>query len=492
MQSGGGVWSLRWGALICRAAAACGVLPQSHITKPTTHAYKNSIPDWLTHAKILGCDSNVLSVVLIFLCTLVLCFGVKESTKFNAVMTVLNLIVLTFVVIVGTPQVRDENLEDFTPNGLSGVAKGAGLVFFAFLGFDMVSCLSEEVENPQRNMPIGIIGSLVISMIVYVSLSLVICGMADIDLLGTETPISNAFTANACCTPDQQEKDITKACLDCNGGEAINSTLFYGSKIIQFGAMFGLTTACFTCLMGQPRIFYRMAKDGLLFSHFGKINKSNSVPLFGTIFTGFFVSAIAVFIDLEKLAKMISLGTLQVFTFVNAGVIILRTSRPDVNKHYVPSLLVIFVLFVFAGGISVEYWTFCGVWQTSIPTACLIGSGLVAMLIRKAPRANPPNSFKCPMVPIVPLAGVFCNVYMCASMGQKAWEDIGYWLAVGCFIYFTYGMWNSELREKNDILFTNSLDSGYGSRDGESESSSAPLINEDVYRFSGKKKGIII
>ena len=117
------------------------------------------------------------------------------------------------------------------------------------------------------------------------------------------------------------------SCLNCSSGENLDVTLYFGSKVIQFGAMFGLTAACFTCLMGQPRIFYRMAKDGLLFEAFGKVDSKSNVPVFGTVITGLFVACAAVFVDLESLATMISLGTLQVFTFVNAGVIILRTTR---------------------------------------------------------------------------------------------------------------------------------------------------------------------
>ena len=186
-------------------------------------------------------------------------------------------------------------------------------------------------------MPIGIIGSLILSMIVYVSLSLVVCGMAPIAILAaTNTTISNAFMANSCCTVQEMHTDLDHfnegleseySCLNCSSGENLDVTLYFGSKVIQFGAMFGLTAACFTCLMGQPRIFYRMAKDGLLFEAFGKVDSKSNVPVFGTVITGLFVACAAVFVDLESLATMISLGTLQVFTFVNTGVIILRTTR---------------------------------------------------------------------------------------------------------------------------------------------------------------------
>jgi len=216
------------------------------------------------------------------------------------------------VLLAGGPEVdAPDNLVPFATHGAQGVAKGAGLVFFAYLGFDMVACLSEEVKDPQRNMPIGIIGSLIISMAIYTCLSVVIVGMAPIHILGKDTPISNAFLANACCT--NAEMQIPDAsCLDCVAGDVNSNVMFYGSKVINFGAMFGLTTACFTCLMGQPRIFFRMAKDGLLFKPFGVVNKKTNVPVFGTIATGLMVSVVAFSVDLTTLANMISLGTLQV------------------------------------------------------------------------------------------------------------------------------------------------------------------------------------
>ena len=282
------------------------------LTPPLSSACSSQeVPSYFTKLDVEGVQCNPLSVVIIMACTVVLCLGVKESTKFNAAMTIINLLVLAYVLFAGSPEVTSEGLDPFVPNGVQGVAKGAGLVFFAYLGFDMVACLSEEVKDPQRNMPVGIIGSLVVSMSIYVSLSVVIVGMAPLDILGSLTPISNAFKANGCCTLTQMNADVrdnnddSYQCLSCKGDDILSSALYYGSKVINFGALFGLTTACFTCQMGQPRIFYRMAKDGLLFSKFGEVDKNTMVPVFGTIMTGIMVSALAFAVDLESLANMI-------------------------------------------------------------------------------------------------------------------------------------------------------------------------------------------
>jgi basic amino acid/polyamine antiporter, APA family len=280
-----------------------------------------------------------LSMLIIGLCTVILVTGVKESTRFNTAMTVLNLSILLFVLLagIGTGSVQpSQNLLPFFPHGMAGMARGAGLVFFSYLGFDMVACLSEECINPERNMPIGIVGSLAVSMTIYVSVSLVVVGMAPVHLLGHDTPIVNVLLANACCTPAQQQLQLLPSdtedsfsCLsyaDCGTTTTplLHPILYVGSRLVSFGAIFGLTTATFACLMGQPRINFAAAKDGLLFPIFAKVHPKTGVPTIGTIITGVLTALAACFIDLESLANAISLGTLQVFSFVNAGVILLR------------------------------------------------------------------------------------------------------------------------------------------------------------------------
>ena len=165
---------------------------------------------WMTKlpAPLLGPDYTCcpLAMVIIGFCTLVLVTGAKESTRFNTAMTLLNLTVLGFVLMagIGSGTVHGDNLDPIFPHGISGMASGAGLVFFAYLGFDMVACLSEECINPERNMPIGIIGSLMVSMSIYTAVSLVVVGMAPVVLLGEDVPIINALLAKACCTHTDQ------------------------------------------------------------------------------------------------------------------------------------------------------------------------------------------------------------------------------------------------------------------------------------------------
>ena len=190
----------------------------------------------------------------------------------------------------------------------------------------MVASLSEEVVDPERNMPIGIVGSLIISAGIYICISLVVVGMAPLALLGEDIPILNALLANGCCSHEQQ---LAKYAADvflnsgCPNG-MLNPELAYCSRFVCAGAVFALTTATFFSLMGQPKIFYSMAKDGLLFPTFGEINPETHVPTAGIVFSGIVASLLACFVDLQVLAGVIYLSTLLVFTFVNAAVVILR------------------------------------------------------------------------------------------------------------------------------------------------------------------------
>mmetsp|Transcript_22883 Transcript_22883/g.32011 ORF Transcript_22883/g.32011 Transcript_22883/m.32011 type:complete len:376 (-) Transcript_22883:71-1198(-) len=200
-----------------------------------------------------GYTCSPLSVVIISLCTYINVAGAEESSRFNNAMTVLNISVLAFVIVAGfgTQTVNVDNLDPFFPHGIAGVSQGAGLVFFAFIGFDMVACLSEEVIRPEVNMPIGIVGSLLICTGIYVTISLVVVGMAPVELLGVDVPITNALFANACCTHNQQLLDnASEQCLNSICSPVLHSILLYGGRFVSFGAIFGLTSGTFTSLMG--------------------------------------------------------------------------------------------------------------------------------------------------------------------------------------------------------------------------------------------------
>jgi basic amino acid/polyamine antiporter, APA family len=304
--------------------------------------------------------------------------------------TLLNIAVLLFVIILGSTQVEKANWEPFAPAGFDGIMTGAGVVFFAYLGFDMVACLAEEVKEPQRTLPKGIIGSLLISMAIYIGVSLVVTGMAPVSVLGGDIPLINAFSYH---------------------------NLVWAGHIVSCGSIFGLTTAAFTCLMGQPRIFYQMAKDGLLPEIFATLNRSTQVPVTSTIFTGILVGAIAFVFDLDFLANVISCGTLQVFTFVNAGVLLLRMKPNRYQQGTVAMRVIVFTAAAFAMAFSLVlkwHWTL----QVVLGLILLGAFGSIQYLDKISVDTS---TFQCPWVPLVPCAGIAANVYMMASLPHQAW-----------------------------------------------------------------------
>ncbi|ETO29605.1 amino acid permease-associated region [Reticulomyxa filosa] len=251
---------------------------------------------------------NIMSGVLIGLCTLLLIYGVRESARFTNVVTVWNIVLITMYVIAGiffvdtknwyhpcdntsygTSCTSDEQ-NSFFPQGFGGVIRASGIVFFSYVGFDAVSCLAEETKNVRRNMALGILGTLAIATSLYIAVSLVLLGMVPFTALDKQSPLANAFKVH-----DQHAL----------------------AGIVSFGA---LTTTCattLTSLIGQPRIFYRMAKDGLFFPIFATINPRFHTLVHGSLFSGLVAAMIGTFINFNLLAQMISVGTLMAYILVS-------------------------------------------------------------------------------------------------------------------------------------------------------------------------------
>uniref|UniRef100_A0A7S4AMR6 Cationic amino acid transporter C-terminal domain-containing protein n=1 Tax=Pseudo-nitzschia australis TaxID=44445 RepID=A0A7S4AMR6_9STRA len=385
-----------------------------------------------------------LSVVIVLVSTIVLLRGTKDSSTFNNLICVTNLSILALIVVSalvsGSVEATD-NLTPFAPSGMPGILRGAGLVFYAFIGFDMVASLSEEVIHPEKNMPIGIVGSLLLSTLIYCGVTLVVVGMTPLPFLGETTPLVNAILANACCSHSEQMEVVhageeAEVCLkDCPAFE--KPVLAFVSRVVSGGAGFGLMAACFTSLMGQPRIFYRMALDGLWFPLFARVDPETQTMSEGILMTGFVAAVIACFVPLEALANLISLGTLMVFTFVDAGVILLRlgnvsekilkdrlnsgntrteeeeaASSSTIKNHQkrVIQLLVVFTISVL--GISFILSNTLGLPSSRIPLLFLTAVALICgMLICYTPDSwtekhqsiTVSPHFECPCFPIIPV-----------------------------------------------------------------------------------------
>ncbi|KAF0695369.1 Aste57867_13803 [Aphanomyces stellatus] len=376
-------------------------------------------PSWVsTH--LWGLECSALAALLIVVLSVILLAGVHESAKFNMVVTALNVAVLLLVIAVGSTQVEISNWEPFAPEGVPGIMQGAGVIFFAYLGFDMVACLAEEVPEPQTNVPRGIIGSLLISMSIYVGVSLVVTGMAPVSVLGADVPIVNAFEYHG---------------------------MTWVSHVITFGSMFGLTTAAFTCLMGQPRIFYQMSKDGLLPDCLSTLHATTQVPTWSTILTGVGVAAFAFCFDLNVLANVISCGTLMVFTFVNAGLLILRydctvSTAVDASFSF-PRRLVAFVLASIATCVAMSFQLH---WATQVMGALVVVLSFVWITQGQLKPVASSTVFVCPWVPLVPCLGIFSNTYMMTSLPLLAWTGVAIWMTGGILVYVCFGVHHSKLK----------------------------------------------
>lgn len=227
---------------------------------------------YCTEVPLLGTEVDYtcspLSIVIVAVSTIVLLRGAKDSSTFNNLICVTNLSILALIVIsaLATGSIEHDNLVPFAPSGVPGMLRGAGLVFYAFIGFDMVASLSEEVVHPEKNMPIGIVGSLLLSTLIYCSVTLAVVGMTPLPFLGETTPLVNAILANACCTHDEQMELVAgdsgvggnvQVCLkDCQVFE--NPALAFISRIVSGGAGLGLMAACFTrCVSRRLELFWR-------------------------------------------------------------------------------------------------------------------------------------------------------------------------------------------------------------------------------------------
>jgi APA family basic amino acid/polyamine antiporter len=283
---------------------------------------------------------NLPALLIVAAVTALLIFGIRESARTNTTIVVIKVAVVVFVIAFGAFMIHPSNWNPFLPTGFGGVMSGAAIVFFAFIGFDAVSTTAEETKNPQRNMPIGIIASLIICTILYVLMAAVITGMRKYTAyFGDPAAVATAFAGQP-----------------------------WAQALISAGALAGITSVLLVFQLGQPRIFMAMARDGLLPQYFARIHRRFRTPHITTIWTGVFVGGVAAFVDIGSLADLTNIGTLFAFILVCLGVIILRSkdaSRPrpfrvPMNPLF-PSLGVLFCLILMLS-LPIETWVRFFVW----------------------------------------------------------------------------------------------------------------------------------
>ncbi|NLI10024.1 MAG: amino acid permease [Elusimicrobia bacterium] len=253
---------------------------------------------------------NFLAMVIVGLLTYLLVRGIKESASFNSFMVLLKIAILLLFIGIGFYYFNPQNWKPFAPGGWKGIHIGAATIFFAYIGFDAVSTVAEETKNPKRDMPIGIIGSLIICTIIYILVTMALTGMMPYENL--KDKISEPLVA----------------------GLQYNGVGNWAVAIISFGAVISTTAVLLVFQMGQPRIFFSMSRDGLLPESFAKVHEKYKTPHVTTIWTGLFVGGLAAVSNIDEMANLCNIGTLFAFILVCAGVIVLRIKDPQRNRPF--------------------------------------------------------------------------------------------------------------------------------------------------------------
>jgi basic amino acid/polyamine antiporter, APA family len=323
--------------------------------------------DLVNAPKIFGVEIgfNLPAFFVAVVITIILAIGIKESARFNAVIVVIKVAVVLFVIGLGAHYVNTANWgtdwHSFAPMGMGGIGAGAAYIFFAYIGFDAVSTTAQEAKNPQRDLPIGIITSLLVCTILYIAVAGILTGMVHWQDVNIEAPVARAF---------------------------LDRGLSTASHIITLGALAGLTSVMLVMLLGQTRVLYSMAKDGLLpRKFFADIHTKYRTPFKNTILVGMIAAIVGSITPIDDIGKMVNIGTLLAFVIVCIAVMVLRNTNP-----------------------------------------------------------SQPRPFRTPLVPVVPVLGILFNGYMMYKLGWVNWARLIIWLIIGLVIYFTYGKNHSRVR----------------------------------------------
>jgi len=351
------------------------VIPEAYTSAPYVHTTPADagLNVWRLFTEGWSATGHVLNLPAMFivgLITALLIVGISESATFNNVAVFIKVTVVLLFIAFGIGYINADNWTPFVPPqegpgkyGWDGIVRGAGVIFFAYIGFDAVSTAAQETRNPQKDMPIGIMGSLAICTVLYIAVALVLTGIVHYSQLSVPDPIAV-------------------------GINAAGPQLAWLRPIIKIGAIAGLSSVILVMLLGQPRIFYTMSKDGLLPPVFAAVHPKFRTPWLASAVTGGFAMVFAGLLPIGLLGELVSIGTLLAFAIVCAGVLVLRYTDPD-----------------------------------------------------------RPRPFRTPLVPFVPLGGIAACLYLMLGLPVDTWARLIVWMGLGLAIYFLYGKRHSKVQQ---------------------------------------------
>jgi len=358
---------------------------------------------------------NVPAFAIVALLTWVLVLGIKESSRVNNVIVGLKILIILFFIAVGFRYVRPANWSPFMPGGWAGVQTGAAIVFFSYIGFDAVSTAAEETKNPKRDLPLGLIGSLIVCTVLYIATAAVLTGMLPASKLTTAEPLAFALSERG---------------------------LNWAAGLTSFGAVIALTAVLLVFQMGQPRIFFSMSRDGLLPPYFARVHPKFQTPHVTTIWTGVLVGVLSSVTTLQDMVNLTNIGTLFAFVLVCGGVVVLRATDPGRVRPFRMAWVPLFplwlvVLYGMATLTEVAAWLRVGV-------AVVAVTGLsfnFAAAMRKMRGVQVAEWMKTDLA----LAGIACCLYLMDGLPWITWRRFAIWLLIGFVIYFFYGFQHSKL-----------------------------------------------
>ena len=326
-------------------------------------AFGFALPDAIAKSPEDGGVFNLPAVFIVLLITFLLVRGTRESARVNLIMVGVKILILLFFVVAAVTAFSTTNFHNFNPHGTSGITSAAGVIFFAYIGFDAVATGSEESNNPGRDLPIAIVGSLVISTVLYVLVAVAAVGVAPIGVMASsDAPLAAALQK----------------------GTGID----WAAAVLSFGALIAITSVVLVVMYGQTRIFFAMCRDGLMPRSFATVHPRYGTPAKLTIAFGTLIAILAALVPLSEIVKLVNIGTLFAFILVNIGVIVLRRTKPDMDRP-----------------------------------------------------------FRTPLVPVFPIIGVALCLYLMKDLPGTTWIRFVVWLVIGLVIYGTYGYKHSRVRQ---------------------------------------------